>query len=579
MIKKEISLQKWLRRYWIGMFLFLVIVYFLSQAYLFAIFTKRAEENIQNSIAIASIGIENSLEVVDGFIYEALYSDTTQSTSQLYKALKNETDLVTLSSAKSSVISSLKSITTWSDMIEFILIYTDREDEPFWMESGTESSFRARKEVKRYLLDIVERQKLSSLGRYMVCDGEEHTYMLRLIKIEGSYLIVCVSEKEILSALSGFSYGDGSIAFAADEEGNVIFSTSRIEKPLSLANEGTYIKVDGKEYLQTGYVSKKTGYYFGLLTTKDSIWSEMSIFSVVFVLAFMVLMLLVPASFYFISRYVEKPIELLSEKMDQISEGELDVIVEEQSQITELAQFAKTFNRMTERIKKLKIEKYEVKLEAQKATMQYLQLQIKPHFYANVLNIIYSLAERKEYETIQKMSNAIVNYSRYMFHDANELVELQRELEHVHYYMEIQKIRYMMQIVCTIDVSDKLKSALIPPFVIQSFVENSVKYAFTTKRNCQITISVVVDEKKENLTLSIRDNGKGYSEELLQTDWEEKKEEGHIGLTNVYKRLKLIYDEKAKIQLSNDGGAVATIQIPYISVDVMDFDDEGKDTV
>ncbi len=574
MNKKEISLRKWLQRYWLGMFLFLLIVYFIAQAHLFVIFTDRVEKSIQKNVSIASDGIEDSLEIVDGFIYEALYSGTTQTTSQLYDSLKNETDAVALSAARSTVISSLQSITTWSDMIDFILLYTDRKDEPFWMETGMADTFQARVEVKDYLMDIISKQELSNLGRYMVCSGKTHNYMLRLIKIEESYLVVGVSEDKILSTLAGFAYDDDSIAFAADESGRVIFSSETMKEKLSLGQEGTYIHINDKNYLQTGYVSEATGYYFGLLTSKESIASDMQIFSVVYVLAFLVLMLLVPGSFYLISRYVEKPIESLSGTMNQISEGELDVIVEERPQITELAQFVKAFNHMIERIKQLKIEKYEVKLEAQKATMQYLQLQIKPHFYANVLNIIYSLAERKDFTTIQKMSNAIVNYSRYMFRDASELVELQREVEHVNYYMEIQKIRYMMQIVCNIEAPEKLKRALVPPFIIQSFVENSVKYAFTSKRNCEITIQIKSDNENNFLSLIIRDNGRGYSDELLQMDWEEKSESGHIGLENVYKRLKLIYNDKAKIYLKNDGGAVTTIVLPYISVDNMEFDDE-----
>ena len=92
MVKKEVSLQRCLRRYWIGMFLFLTIVYLLLQSYMVKMLTEQAEGNVQKSIYIASNGIEESLEIVDSFIYEALYSGTTQSTSQLYHSLQNETD-------------------------------------------------------------------------------------------------------------------------------------------------------------------------------------------------------------------------------------------------------------------------------------------------------------------------------------------------------------------------------------------------------------------------------------------------------------------------------------------------------
>ena len=141
MVKKEVSLQRCLRRYWIGMFLFLTIVYLLLQSYMVKMLTEQAEGNVQKSIYIASNGIEESLEIVDSFIYEALYSGTTQSTSQLYHSLQNETDPVELAAIRNTVVTSLQSIVVFSDMIDFIMIYTDREDEPAWLEAGKADNY------------------------------------------------------------------------------------------------------------------------------------------------------------------------------------------------------------------------------------------------------------------------------------------------------------------------------------------------------------------------------------------------------------------------------------------------------
>lgn len=575
-MKKEISLKKMLRKYWIGMFVFLVVIYFLLQAYMLLVLTERTEESVRKSIFIAENRIEDTLLIVDSFIYESLYSGTTQSTSQLYNALKNETDPVELLNARNAVNNSLISIVSWSDMIDFIMIYTDRKDESAWLEAGSSSNYATRREVKRLIIESIAHDELNKLERYMICKSEQGNIMLRLLKIQGSYFIVSVSRSEILRTLQGAGYDENSIAFAAEEDGGIIYASKKLKVNLSPKQEGTYINIEGKEYLQTGYVSNKTGYYFGTLTEKNSIASNLWIYRVIFFIMFSVLMILVPAFFYIIHTYVEKPIEKVANTMNQIADGALDKTVDEEYRVTELVQLVHAFNHMIKQIKQLKIEKYEVKLEAQKATMQYLQLQIKPHFYANVLNIIYSLAESKDYSTIQKISKSIVNYSRYMFHDAVELVELQREIEHVHYYMEIQGIRYFMQIDYQIIVPDEIKSALIPPFIIQSFVENSVKYAFSTKKPFKITIQVETDSTKEYLIIRVCDNGGGYSKELLQQNWKEQKEEGHIGLTNVYQRLKLIYDEKADIQLMNDQGAVTIVKVPYISVDNIEF---GEDDI
>lgn len=572
-MKKEISLQKWLWKYWIGMFAFSIIVYYFAQSYLLMILTENTEESVRKSIYIAENGIEDSLQIVDSFIFESLYSSTTQSSSQLYYSLKNETDRIELLTTRNTVVSSLMSIVSWSDMIDFIMIFTDREDGYEWLEAGSSSNFGERRAVKQSITQIIEEGRESELERYMISRFQQENLMLRLLKVEGSYFIVGVSKAEILSALNNAKYDENSIAFAADGEGNILFSSKTVQGNLDPKQEGTYIDILDEEFLQTGYVSNKTGYYFGILTPKEGIVSKLWIYRFLFLVMFFVLMILVPVFLYLIKKYVEKPIYTLATTMDQIAEGDLDITVEEGYRITELSKLVHAFNHMIQRIKQLKIEKYEVKLEAQKASMQYLQLQIKPHFYANVLNIIFSLAERKDYVTIQKFSHSIVNYSRYMFHDASELVELQREIEHVNNYMEIQGIRYMMQIAYEIMVPDTLKSALIPPFVIQSFVENSVKYAFSTKNNSKILIQAETDENKEYLIIQIRDNGAGYSEEILHKDWEEKNESGHIGLTNVYRRLKIIYHDKAEIHLHNDNGAVAVIKVPYISVDNTEFDE------
>ena len=127
MKKKEISLRNWLWRYLIAMSLLLAVLYAFTQSFLATMLTERAEESIRKSIFIAEEGIENSLEIVDSFVYESLYSGSAQSASQLYLLLRYETDPITLAMARNTVVSSLKSIVTWSDMIDFMMIYTDRE--------------------------------------------------------------------------------------------------------------------------------------------------------------------------------------------------------------------------------------------------------------------------------------------------------------------------------------------------------------------------------------------------------------------------------------------------------------------
>jgi sensor histidine kinase YesM len=285
--------------------------------------------------------------------------------------------------------------------------------------------------------------------------------------------------------------------------------------------------------------------------------------------------MLIRISFEYSRKYIEEPLVRIASAMKAVEEGELDTHVSSMSQILEFNQLENSFNHMIERIQQLKIEKYETELTAQKASMQYLQVQIKPHFYANMLNIIYSLAETKDYATIQKISRAIVEFSRYMFRDATQMVELKRELEYVNCYMDIQEIRYQKQITLETEIMENLDEALVPPFVIQGFVENSVKYAFSTRKNCLIKVSISLDDERENIHICIRDNGIGYPETMLGEGWHDisYQMEEHIGFENLYKRMELIYGQNAKIWLANEEGAVTYINIPYIAIDNMAEDD------
>lgn len=575
-MKKGISLAVWLRRYWISVVVLNVILYFFSQSYFLKRETEKVEKNLQNSITIAENYIEYSLEMVDNYIYEAYSNSTALPGSQPFYLLRHG-NVYEVAMAKSSIITILQNLDAWSDMVEGVLFYTDLDPEIVLLESAVSNSrlYTVRSELKAFIREMFEEGSEIVPQRYMLFESNGIKYMIRVMKFDNCYFVVGVSESEVMQTIESAEYDENSIIFAADEVGNVIFSSSPVDILLSPEDEGTYIQMSGTEYLQTGYVSPRTGYYFGMLTDRQSIMAEMRQLRLAFLGLFLVFVVFIPISVYVIHKILEQPLSRVVTAMKRVEEGNLEITVDEASSILEFGQLVRAFNHMINRIKELKIENYEVLLKVQKATMQYLSLQIKPHFYANALNMIYSLAETKDFEKIQHISVAVGNYSRYMFHDATELVELKREMQHVHDYMEMQEIRYGSQIICMEYISDGLWDALIPPFIIQSFVENSVKYAFNTRRGCEIQILASLDDSENNLVLTIRDNGNGYPQTLLDKDWKQKNEEGHIGLSNVWTRMNLIYENGADIMLYNDAGAVTVLIIPYISMGAEEVEDEG----
>lgn len=568
----EISLNSWLRKYWLGLTAVLAVISLTAQVFILAGLTRRAEQNIRENVHIVQEDIESALDGVDSFIYESLYGGETAVVPSRFRILGSETDPAELSQARIEVMTSLQSLVSWSDMIESIVVCTPRDGEVFTLEAGKDGSFPVRRELKTYFGEKILADELYGIDRYMVFEGDSGTHLLRIMRIDSSYIVVCVSSGKLLKTLQYANPNGSDMAFVSS--GGRILAGSGLTGPLGPETEGKYIRVGGRLCLQTGYISDRSGWYFGILTPRRTIIGNMAAYYAVSALLILSLMVALPLMFKRLNAKVGRPINAIAGSMEEVAGGDLDISIATDSRILELGTLTRSFNHMVSQIKQLKIEKYESELRVQKATMQYLQLQIKPHFYANMFNIIYSLAQRQDYDAIQKVSTAVVAYSRYMFRDASEMVELWRELEHVRGYIEISRIRYGSDIRCEINSPEKLRGALVPPFVIEGFVENSVKYASVPGKPFLASVNVSLDGDGETLVIEIRDNGMGYSENVLSSDWRNHEiDGGHIGLTNIYNRLKIVYGDRADMEIRSENGAVTTVCIPYISDDV-ELDDE-----
>ena len=214
-----------------------------------------------------------------------------------------------------------------------------------------------------------------------------------------------------------------------------------------------------------------------------------------------------------------------------------------------------TFNGMMEQIQELRIHVYEEQLNKQKAELQHLQLQINPHFFMNSLNIIYNLALVKNYALIQEMAISLVQYFRYMFRSNLTFLPLKDELQHIRNYIRIQELRFPDQLAFETSAPEFLLSARIPPLVIQTFVENSIKHAVSSEGPVAIAVRVDLDDNREApmIVIEVRDWGSGFTEEVLReiragNRIVDAQGGEHIGIWNVRRRLGLLYGDRSDIQ-------------------------------
>jgi LytS/YehU family sensor histidine kinase len=107
-------------------------------------------------------------------------------------------------------------------------------------------------------------------------------------------------------------------------------------------------------------------------------------------------------------------------------------------------------------------------------------------------------------------------------------------------YLAIEKNRFEEKLSYKIEVEEKLREKLIPRFLIQPLVENSIKHGIS-KITEQGLIVIKVFEIKNEIFIKIFDNGPGFPDGLLTGN----------GLQNTYDKLSLIYKKPYEIKLVN----------------------------
>ena len=216
---------------------------------------------------------------------------------------------------------------------------------------------------------------------------------------------------------------------------------------------------------------------------------------------------------------------------------------------------------------------YEKDVKLLESEMDNLRLQVNPHMLLNSYNMIYALAESRDYETIQDYALCLADYFRYVLRRGQQMVTVRQELEFVENFIRIQRIRFPDRFSYVYQAEEDCMNALIPPLLIENFVENATKYALDPKAPIEIVVSVhreETEEGEERLHIAVMDTGSGIRPEILEKL--QKKEpyideagQKHIGIYNCLRRVELFYGDRGDIHFSSavGGGTQVYLIIPF----------------
>ena len=223
-----------------------------------------------------------------------------------------------------------------------------------------------------------------------------------------------------------------------------------------------------------------------------------------------------------------------------------------------------SFNNMAQEIVTLKIHNYEQTLERQKLELTSLQLQMNPHFLMNTFNLIFNLAQMKDFKNIQTMVLYLSDYFRYANAKNRTSTTVGEELELIKKYLEVASIQYINCFETRIEVDPALSEYEIPPLLLHNFVENFIKYGISLSKTDHLTITGRFADSK-TVEFIIDDDGRGMpvetAEKMNQGIFEFKDGKTHLGIKNNMRRLEFIYGKSASIHIRSAPGKGMTVTI------------------
>lgn len=196
------------------------------------------------------------------------------------------------------------------------------------------------------------------------------------------------------------------------------------------------------------------------------------------------------------------------------------------------------------------------------AQLSVLRAQLQPHFLFNTLTAITALVRDGESgraaAALEQLS--VLLRSALRASDRHE-VTLREEVDRLTQYLRIEEMRLGRSLRLVLDIAPPAERALVPAWILQPLVENSVRHGF---RSAPASGTLAIDARlhDEQLVVTLRDDGRG-----LPADWEGRAALGY-GLANSRARLATLHGDRARLDIArgDSSGTCVTVVVPHREV-------------
>ncbi len=321
---------------------------------------------------------------------------------------------------------------------------------------------------------------------------------------------------------------------------------------------------DNEEYIVITYPMQHKDCSVTHVMTRESSIADYSSFIPIMCWVFMALIVATLLINTTLNHTITKPVIEINKRLEMVGKGDFsrDTSIEWNH---ELGDIGRQVNDLAEAFKELLDS--ELQSEKQKRDLEYkvLQSQVNPHFLYNTLNSIKWMATTQGATGISEMTTSLARLLKSISKGTRLFIPIRDELALLEDYFTIQKYRYGGTLQLNIAVPDSIMDYLILKFTLQPIVENAIFHGIEPSGHEGI-IEINATEDVDSIMISVKDNGVGMSEELINhvlNDGESNKSEffREFGVSNIQQRIQYEYGDKYGISIESVEGEYTTMNI------------------
>ncbi len=219
------------------------------------------------------------------------------------------------------------------------------------------------------------------------------------------------------------------------------------------------------------------------------------------------------------------------------------------------------FYHIFERLNRLQVDQLRLAASAKEAELRALKSQVNPHFLFNSLNSLRALIDEdapRAREAVTRLANML----RYSLQSGQqETVPFEEEIRIVEDYLALEQIRHESRLRVRWEIAAEARLLNVPPMLLQTLVENAVKYGISTRREGG---ELVISARLDGAALNIRVSNPGDLAAPTSAAAARAGSSTGVGLRNASERLKLLFGDRATLALLAEpaGCVTANVLIP-----------------